>query len=138
MPIKRDEESGERWRDFRSVAQTSHVQEFADWPLDGPRTALWLCKEIAKSGGGPVQHHTRWRTAYRVEEADRACHEHEFLCTLLEVAGSYDQLDLGCLAKVETVCRRLQLLEEPESFDGRECDRECTRYHTDAEERVCG
>jgi hypothetical protein len=116
--IKRDEESGERWRDFRSVAQTSHVQEFADWPLDGPRTALWLCKEIAKSGGGPVQHHTRWRTAYRVEEADRACHEHEFLCTLLEVAGSYDQLDLGCLASVETVCRRLQLLEETKSGGG--------------------
>ena len=118
LPIKRDEESGERWRDFRSVAQTSHMQEFADWPLDGPRTALWLCKEIAKSGGGPVQHHTRWRTAYRVEEADRACHEHEFLCTLLEVAGSYDQLDLGCLASMETVCRRLQLLEETKAGGG--------------------
>ena len=118
LPIKRDDESGERWRDFRSVAQSSHMQEFADWPLEGPRTALWLCKEIAKSGGGPVQHHTRWRTAYRVEEADRACHEHEFLCTLLEVAGSYDQLDLGCLASVETVCRRLQLLEETKAGGG--------------------
>ena len=54
-----------------------------------------------------MQHHTRWRTANRVMEADRACHEPELLCALLELAGCYDQFDLGCLASMEVLVRRL-------------------------------
>ena len=79
---------------------------------------MWVSKETSKGGGGPVQHHTRWRTAYKVDGADRAYNEHGFLSTLFEVAGCYDQLDIGSLASVEVLCRRLQLLDEVKAGGG--------------------
>ena len=37
---------------------------------------------------------------------------------MLEVAACYDQLDIGSLASVEVLCRRLQLLEEVKAGGG--------------------
>jgi hypothetical protein len=37
--------------------------------------------------------------------------EHETLLHILELAGSYDQLDLSNCAFAESICRRLQIIE---------------------------
>ena len=91
---------------------------FPDWPLEGPRTTKLLVKEIAKSGGGPLQHHQRWKTQFRADDGDRSVHEHELLCMTLELSGCYDQLDLSALAGIELVPRRLQLVEESKAAGG--------------------
>ena len=59
LPVQRDEVTQERWRDWKSLAGMISEPLFSDWPLEGPRTTKWLVKEIAKSGGGPLQHHQR-------------------------------------------------------------------------------
>ena len=68
-------------------------------------------KEIAKSCGGPLQHHKRWKTQLRADDGDRSMHEHELLCMTLELSGCYDQLDLSALAGMELVVRRRRLVE---------------------------
>ena len=57
--VQRDDTTSERWRDWKSLAGMISEPLFQDWPLEGPRTTKWLVKEIARSGGGPLQHHQR-------------------------------------------------------------------------------
>ena len=118
LPVQRDEVTQERWRDWKSLAGMIGEPLFPDWPLEGPRTTKWLVKEIAKSGGGPLQHHQRWKTHLRADDGDRSVHEHELLCMTLELSGYYDQLDLSALAGMELVSRRLQLIEESKAARG--------------------
>ena len=75
-------------------------------------------KEIAKSGGGPLQHHQRWKTQLRADDGDRSVHEHELLCMTLELSGCHDHLDLSALAGMELVVRHLQLIEESKAAGG--------------------
>ena len=118
LPVQRDEMTQERWRDWKSLAGMIGEPLFPDWPHEGPRTTKWLVKEIAKSGGGPLQHHQRWKTHIRADDGDRSVHEHELLCMTLEISGCYDQLDLSALAGMELVSRRLQLIEESKAAGG--------------------
>ena len=108
LPVQLDETTSERWRGWKSLAGMISEPLFPDWPLEGPRTTKWLVEEIAKSGGGPLQHHQRWRTQLRADVGNRSVHEHELLCMTLELSGCYDQLDLSVLAGIELVVRRLQ------------------------------
>ena len=87
LPVQRDEMTQERWRDWKSLAGMISEPLFPDWPLEGPRTTKWLVKEIAKSGGGPLQHHQIWKTHLREDDGDRSVHEHELLCMTLESSG---------------------------------------------------
>ena len=78
----------------------------------------WMCKEMARGGGGPLQHHQRWKTNVRGDENDRSIHEHELICMAMELGGCYDQLDLGVCACFEVLGRRLQLIEESKAYGG--------------------
>jgi len=118
MAVHRDPQSGERWRDWKSVAAALDEQTFDDWPLEGPRTLSWIAREMGKVGGGPMQHHQRWRTSAKVDDSDRSVHEHEVLCLALELGGCYDQMELGSLAAFEVLARRLRLLEESKAAGG--------------------
>ena len=110
---------GSEWvRDWKSLAGMIGEPLFPDWPLEVPRTTKWLVKEIAKSGGGPLQHHQRWKTHLRADDGDRSVHEDELLCMALEISGYYDQLDLSVLDGMELVSRRLQLIEESKAAGG--------------------
>ena len=105
LPVQRDETTSERWRDWKSLSGMISDPLFPDWPLEGPRTTKWLVKEIAKSGGGPLQHHQRWKTQLRADDGDRSLQEHELLCMTLELSGCYDQLDLSALAGISNWLR---------------------------------
>ena len=118
LPVQRGETTSEGWRDRKSLAGMISEPLFHDWPLEGPRTSKWLVKEIAKSGGGPLQHHQRWKTQLRAGDGDRSVHDHELLCMTVEVSGCYDQFDLSALAGMELVARRLQLIEERKAAGG--------------------
>ena len=83
LPVQWDETTSERWRDWKSLAGMISEPLFPEWPLEGPCTSKGLVKEIAKSGGGPLQHHQRWKTQLRADDGDRFLHEHELLCMAL-------------------------------------------------------
>ena len=70
--VQRDETTSERWRDWKSLAGMISEHLFPDCPLEGPRTTKWLVKEMAKSGGGPLQHRQRWKTHVRADDGDRS------------------------------------------------------------------
>ena len=118
LPVRRDEQYGERWRCWKTVSAALCEPVFDDWPLEGPRTVRWMATEIARAGGGSLQHHQRWRVAAKVDDSDRSVHEHEVLCLALELAGSYDQMELGALSSFEVLARRIQLIEESKAAGG--------------------
>ncbi|CAK0801682.1 unnamed protein product [Prorocentrum cordatum] len=110
LAIKRDA-AGRRFRDLKSVADSSEQCEFEDWALSGPRTASYVVKEIAKQSGGPVQRHTTWKHENKLNDDEHSVVAHEMLSEILELACTYDQVDVANLASMEALARHLQFLE---------------------------
>lgn len=99
-----------RHRDFASLADDCSVEEFPDFPLAGPRTAMW-CLRFLKKRRSPVDHHAFFRAVTRLGGDAWGMAEHESLCQALEMAGQYDQLDLSSCAFAEALLRRVQTIE---------------------------
>ncbi|CAK0819174.1 unnamed protein product, partial [Prorocentrum cordatum] len=110
LAIKRDA-AGRRFRDLKSVADSSEQCEFEDWALSGPRTASYVVKEIAKQSGGPVQRHTTWKHENKLNDDEHSVVAHEMPSEILELACTYDQVDVANLASMEALARHLQFLE---------------------------
>ena len=102
---------GERFREFRDVANDSQLETFGDWPLEGPRTGQWCVEYLTRQGTGALEHHQLWRSQARLGAQDWGVQEHENLMHILKYAASYDQLDLVNLAAVELLLRRVQTIE---------------------------
>ena len=103
---------GRRGRDWCDVASMCQEIPMKDWPIDGPRSALWCVQYLDDAGrGGPEPYHKWWRTTCKLTLNDWGVAEHMQMMRLLSVAGAYDQLDLSNLAVVEVICRRAELIE---------------------------
>ncbi len=71
---------------------------------------MWVCKHIKANGGPPTAFYTRILRDLKMAENDRSAHELEVVLNALEVAGTVDQVNLGNLACIELLCRRIQLI----------------------------
>ena len=116
LPVRYNRD-GERDRDTKDATALLTETEMKDWPVSGPRTVLWLCREMAKQGMTPTRRHEWWRTILRLGPEDQYVGEHAALSRLLELGLSVDQLNLSELASFEAVARRYQLIEERYSKD---------------------
>ena len=97
---------------WREVA--SKVEEVAapDWPLNGPRTTDWVCRFIdRRGGGGPIAYHPWWQQARFLRSDDYQVKVHDLVCRTLELAGTYDSLDITNLACFEYLARAVQRIE---------------------------
>lgn len=103
---------GVRFRGFGDAVGMFDPQDYEDWPLSIPRTAAWVCGEIAKLNFGPNARHEKWKNDNRLVDDDACVVEHEILSEILELSTCYDQLDISNLAGHERLCRRLQFVEE--------------------------
>ena len=99
---------GERYKEWRQVSIESKEYVFSDWPLDGPLTTGHLVKHFAKFGGDPKRWLTDWMRSKQIQDNDRITFEMKVLIESLYLAGTYDQLNLSCLASVEVLSRRIQ------------------------------
>ena len=108
----RYDEQGLRRRTFEDACGQLEEPDFADWPVEGPRTTRWMCKFILTHGGNPQSRSPRFFTDAKVPEGDRVRHEHLLLMDILQLALEYDQLDISALASFEVLARRVALLEE--------------------------
>ena len=45
------DEQGERYRSWRKAVRNLSEHFYEDWPLEGPKTTLWLTKHIERTGG---------------------------------------------------------------------------------------
>ena len=111
LAILRDS-AGRRFRTLRSVTEAAEKSEFEDWILSGPRTTLYVVTEIAKQSGGPVQRHTTWKHENKLNDEEHSVVAHEMLSEILELACTYDQVDVSNLASMEALARHMQFIEQ--------------------------
>lgn len=109
--------SGERMRNFKETVNELQRVEFDDWPLE-PRTALSYLKAVAQVSESAFGQHLGWIQQSRIPENDRVVHENEVLSRALDLAISYDSLNIANLASFELLIRRKQLLAEAYSYGG--------------------
>ena len=104
--------TGERSRTFASAVASMEQIEMSDWPIRGPRTALWLMRFNQTYGSGPLSRHTKWRSETHPPAGNALVSEHEMISEVLERASVFDQLDVPNLSSFECLCRRYQAIEE--------------------------
>lgn len=111
MPVHY-ERTGERFRTFEESVGLIYEEPFSDedWPLEGPRSAMWWLRATRRQGLTPITRHNRWLVDSGA--ADRSTHEHEVLSQCIELAATVDQVNLASLISFEFLVRRLQLIEE--------------------------
>jgi len=111
MPVAFDV-GGERNRTFAAAVLLIEVLLFADSPVKGPTTVLWVCKFILANGGTPTGWHQRWMTNAKLQTADAGVNIHEMACRMLEMMVCFDQLQLGAVASAEYICLQIQIQEQ--------------------------
>ena len=113
LPV-RYEMTGERFRTFDEAVLQMYEEEFEeqDWPLEGPRSALWWMRSTRRMGLTPATRHSKWVHENSIPASDRSVYEHEVLSQALEYAATIDQINVPSLLSLEYLLRRLQLIEE--------------------------
>lgn len=64
---------GRRRRTFRDAAAVLHESSWLDWPIEGPRTALWVVRFIAQHCESPVSRYSRWMSDGKLVYYDVGC-----------------------------------------------------------------
>lgn len=106
------EKGGDRWRRIDSAAAEMVEVDMPDFPLEGPRSALWMVRQLHRNSLDFRMHHERWIKSSGVRGNDRSIFEHRALCRAMDLLISYDQLNVANLAGAETLIRRLVTIEE--------------------------
>ena len=104
--------AGKRWLDFGKGVDKISQEVIDDWPLEGDRSIAWLVGYIHKHGGTPEGRHTKWAVEQHIGVDSLGYVLHDLVGYCLELAVSYDQLDVSNLASCEVLGRIYQLLEE--------------------------
>ena len=102
---------GTRHRDFKMAVEEMSESEWDDWPLNGPRTTMFVLSFIAEHFQTPENRHARFIADGRLQAHDPGVADHAVAMKLLYFGAVYDQLDLPQLAWAELACRRAQLAE---------------------------
>ena len=111
LPVLYDRQ-GQRFREFRQAVSQCEHHSFADWPIPGPPTVMWVIKWMVARGGTPLAWHAAWKTNGRLQDSEGVVLHHESNCRILETMLCYDQVNAGALASLELVCRLIQICED--------------------------
>ena len=108
--------NGERMRSIRdSIGEMVQV-EMEDFPYE-PRTSLEYLKGVQSVAESNYAQHLAWVQQSRIPEGSRAVFEDETLAKILDVAISFDALNVSNLASFELLCRRRQLIGEAHAYN---------------------
>ena len=110
---------GERFKAWRDVCRESTSEELDEQRLEGAATALHMCKAMERQGGDPKLWLEKWLREKRLEGSDRVAHELRCLTDVLYMVGTVDQLNVGGLHCVESLCRRIAAIVEAYAVPGR-------------------
>ena len=108
--------NGERRRGFRECVSEMQTVEMADFPYE-PRTCLEYLTAIQTVAESAYARHLAWVQQAKLPEGSRAGYEDECLSQILDVAISYDCLQVSNLACFELLVRRKQLLAEAHAYN---------------------
>ncbi|CAK0799614.1 unnamed protein product, partial [Prorocentrum cordatum] len=99
-----------RGREWRDVVDACEEEPFGDFPVAGPRSTSW-CLDFLRRRHTPTDRHLMFKTTARLQTEQWGAQEHEQLMMYLELAGTYDRLDLSNCAFAEEILRRAQTIE---------------------------
>ena len=86
----------------------SPQETFSDSVVSGTPTALPVCRKMFQNGSDPKRWFAEWAKELSIGRKDRAWHEMHTLTDMFHQAGCDVQLNMGALACMELVSRRLQ------------------------------
>lgn len=98
-------------RDFRAAVDLMQRRGPDDFPLEGPRTVLFVLSSIADHYGSPEHWHAQFVSVGRLDDRDPGVQEHLTVMKSLHLVAVHDRLELPQLAWAELLCRRGQLIE---------------------------
>jgi len=113
------DDQGVRFKPWKQVVSESQVEEYQDFPLDGPPTLHHLAKHMERNGGDPRLWLQIWIREKKLDANDRAVHEMKSLVDMIYYGGTYDQFNLGGAVALEVAARRLQLIVDAYSNPSR-------------------
>lgn len=108
--------SGERHRGFKETVASMVQSDFDDFPLE-PRTTLSYLRAVSSVAESAFAQHLGWVSQSRIPDGDRAIYENEVLSRCIDLAISYDALNIANLASFELLVRRKQLLAEAHAYN---------------------
>ncbi|CAK0811452.1 unnamed protein product, partial [Prorocentrum cordatum] len=107
--VRRETIADARIMPIELVVEQGVVTPFQDWLAQGPRTAEWAMWFLDRRGGGPGHHHAWWRQVNRLQRGDWGVEVYENGPRALEVAASYDALEVANCACLEIIAREWHL-----------------------------
>lgn len=108
--------SGERQRSFRETVAEMTQCDFDDFPLT-PRTSLPYLKAVSSLAESAFAQRLSWVSQSKIPEGDRAIHEDEVLARAIDLAITYDSLQVSNLASMELLIRRRQLIAQAHQYN---------------------
>lgn len=132
------DDHGERYREFKEATKDMVEDGFSDWPVEGPRSMLWLCKNFARQGLTPTTWLEKHIHEQRYADTDRSLHELRMLAEVFYQAVTYDQLNVSSLASFELMGRRWQLILDAHSSDSQKPNYEGSIYYSGLEHQRFG
>ena len=106
------DEAGECQRSLPESVVASNSVEVHDWPLGATRNTHFAMRDLRRQGRTFLQNHGEWKRASSVRIGNRATHEHAVLNKALDLACSYDQLQMPNIACIEVLASRRMLIED--------------------------
>ena len=117
LPVAYDLANAERFRTVEEAVGHHSTVPFEDWPLHQPRSSAWFCKTLRRQNMTFLSHHADWVRSSGIRDGDRAVHEHASISRALHYGCCYDQLNMGNVAMVESLIKRIMLIEQ--AYQGR-------------------
>lgn len=108
--------NGERQRSVKESVSEMLQVEMDDFPYE-PRTALEYMRGVTSVSESSYSQHLAWVQQSRIPDGSRAIYEDETLAKILDIAITYDSLNISNLASFELLCRRRQLIGEAHSYN---------------------
>ncbi|CAK0910262.1 unnamed protein product, partial [Prorocentrum cordatum] len=101
------DDAGIRFKEWRKVLHEATQESLQTAGLKGPPVCLAICRKFFKHGGDPKAWFAEWAREVGIARKDRSWHEVECLIEALWQSGTFDQLNMGAVAALEAVSRRL-------------------------------
>lgn len=111
------DDGGTRFRRLDDAVPLMRMKELPDWPLDNARSTGFVIRELRKDGKTFSLAHADWVRCCGIRSNDRAVFEHKILSKALDLAITYDQLQVVNLASIECLVKRRMLIED--AYHGR-------------------
>ena len=115
------DDHGERFKRWRDLAREVSSVKFPDWPFDDSNSqALHLIKHWDRHAEDGLSWLSKWLTDRGVSTTERTGIEMKCLISCLQLAGTYDHLNIPVLACLETIARRIAQIVEAYSVDAKQ------------------